>query len=318
MRIESLAFVVLFSCAPKILQGQYDPMVTEGKYWIYLNYYISADEDLLPVSGHAISFQGDTIINSISYKKVFKHLLKGGHPCMYPPCWQFTYPYQTENKSLISFIREDSLSKKVYNLPISPFGFCDTTEHLIFDFSLSIGDTVNSCIYDFIHASSITEIPGGIVDSIGVLEVFGKTRNTIFTTGFDNGGHGGQDPAVTRISIIEGVGLEWNGLFLDPLSPLVDFCEDKTGFCQLILSNFRPERTKKINLYPNPTNGVLQVSAEGVELKSIKVYSMVGTFKTELLNTHTIDISILESGIYFLEIILGSGERIVKEIVKTN
>jgi len=318
MRIEFLVFAVLFLCAPKVLQGQYDPMVTAGKYWIYLNYYLSADEDLLPVSGHAISFQGDTIINSISYNKVYKHILKGGHPCMYPPCWQFTYPYQTESKSLISFIREDTLTKKLYNLPISPFGFCDTTEHLIFDFSLSVGDTVNSCIYDYIHASSITETLGGIVDSIGVLEVFGKTRNTIFTTGFDNGGHGGQDPAVTRISIVEGVGLEWNGLFFDPLSPLVDFCEDETGFCQLLVSNYPVEMTKEINLFPNPATHQVQISTEEEELKVVRIYTMVGILKAEFLNTNTIDLSNLVEGVYLVEITFANDERIVKKIIKEN
>ena len=90
MRPKSLVLIFLLSFAPKMLQGQYIPMVEEGKYWIYLNYYISGD-NFLPVSGHAITIEGDTIINSISYKKVYKHLLKGGHPCMYPPCWQFTY-----------------------------------------------------------------------------------------------------------------------------------------------------------------------------------------------------------------------------------
>ena len=130
MKPESLAFIFLFLFGPKLLQGQYIPIVEEGKYWIYLNYYISAHEDLLPVSGHALSFEGDTTVNSINYKKVYKHLLKGAHPCMYPPCWQFTYPYQTESKSLISLIREDTLSKKIFNLPFSSFGFCDTSEHL--------------------------------------------------------------------------------------------------------------------------------------------------------------------------------------------
>src|SRR5688572_18690710 len=103
MIAKSLPFLFILSLMAKLSIGQYDPMVAEGKYWIYLNYYISAHEDLLPVSGHAITFEGDTIINTIGYKKVYKHLLKGTHPCMYPPCWQFAYPYQTESKSLISF-----------------------------------------------------------------------------------------------------------------------------------------------------------------------------------------------------------------------
>ncbi len=234
---------------------------------------------------------------------------------MYPPCWQFNYPYQTESKSLISFIREDTVSKKVYNLPVSPFGFCDTTEHLIFDFSLAIGDTVNSCIYAFIGASSITGTPAGIVDSIGALEIFGKTRNTIFTTGFDNYG---QDFAITRISIVEGIGLEWHGLFFDPLSPLVDFCEDETGFCQLLVSNSPVERTKELTLFPNPATHTVPISAEEEELKGIRIYTMMGVFKAEFMNTNTIDLSNLVRGVYLIEVTFAHGGQIVKKVIKEN
>jgi len=314
MRPESFVIIFLLSFAPKMIQGQYIPMVEEGKYWIYLNYYISGDH-LLPVSGHAITFEGDTIINSLSYKKVYKHLLKGGHPCMYPPCWQFTYPYQTESKSVISFIREDTLEKQIYNLPLLNWEFCDTAEHLIFDYSLGIGDTVNSCIYDFILAGLITETPAGIVDSIGAIDLFGKNRNTIFTTGFLPYG---QDFFVQRISIVEGVGLELAGIFFNPLSVLIDFCEGGINPCQLLSSNFGIENPKPINIFPNPTKGVLQISSEEVELKRIRIYTVTGVFKTEFLNAHTIDLSNLQEGIYILEIFLANGERIVKKIIKEN
>lgn len=312
MKHGSLFIIFLLTISSKMVQGQYIPMVEEGKYWIYLNYYISGDNNL-PVSGHAITFEGDTIINSISYKKVYKHMLKGGHPCMYPPCWEFTYPYQTESKSLISFIREDTLEKQVYNLPTFSWEFCDTAEHLIFDYSLGIGDTVNSCIYDFILASLITETPAGVVDSIGTRELFGKNRNTIFTTGFLPYG---QDIFVQQISILEGVGLEVAGIFFNPLSVLIDFCEGGMNPCQLLSANSGIEIPKPINIFPNPTKGILLISAEEVELKSIRIYSMMGVFSAQFLNSNTIDISNLEEGIYFLEIILANGERVVKKIIR--
>jgi hypothetical protein len=119
MKFGLLSFVYFLFFGSITAQGQYAPMVEEGKYWIYLNLY---DYDpLRAVSGHAITFQGDTIINSLSYKKVYKHLLKGGHPCMYPPCWQFTYPYQTESKSLISLIMGRHPIQK--NIQSSDFSF---------------------------------------------------------------------------------------------------------------------------------------------------------------------------------------------------
>ena len=66
----------------------------------------------------------------------------------------------------------------------------------------TLGDTVNSCIFDFILASFDTVTPAGIVDSIGARELFGKNRNTIFTTGFLPYG---QDIFSQQISILEGV-----------------------------------------------------------------------------------------------------------------
>ena len=314
MRLKPLVILLFLFLFSKTIQGQYIPMVEEGKYWIYLNYFIQLD-DFLPVSGHAITFQGDTVINSVSYKKVFKLNLKGYHNCPWPPCWQFTYPYQTESKELIAFIREDTLSKKIYNLPLSLYEFCDTTEHLIFDFSLAVGDTVNSCIYDFIGAMYVSETPGGIVDSMGAIEIYGKNRNTIFTTGFLPFG---QDFAIEQLSIMEGIGLEGAGIFFNPLSTFVDFCEGGLYPCQLLSSNSDIESRKTINIFPNPTKDIVQVSTGDAMLKSIRVYSAMGVLQNEFINTHMIDLANLDSGVYFLELIMDNHQRKITKIIKEN
>ena len=312
--MKYLPFIILslLLISSKTVQGQYEPMVEEGKYWIYMNYFISGD-NFLPVSGHAITFQGDTVINSVTYRKVYRLELKGYHNCPWPPCWQFNYPYQTESTSLVSLIREDTLQKKVYNLPLLGWGFCDTVEHLIFDYSLMVGDTINSCIYDFILASYVIETPAGVVDSIGARELFGKSRNTLYTTGFLPFG---QDIFVQQIPIVEGVGLEWAGIFLDPLSFLVDFCEDSMSPCQLLSSNSNIENVKPVNLFPNPTQGLLRISAEDEEVKSISVYSMTGVLIYEVMNTDSLELDNLQEGIYLIEIVLESGGRIIRKVVK--
>jgi hypothetical protein len=139
MKPESIAIVLLLSLLSINLSGQYIPIVKEGKYWIYQNCF---DEDHpVPVSGHAITFQGDTIVNSVSYKKIYRYSLKGSHPCQFPPCFEFELPYQSEGKGLLALIREDTLQKMIF---ILPFGsgdiFCEPTEYLLFDFSLAVGD----------------------------------------------------------------------------------------------------------------------------------------------------------------------------------
>lgn len=294
-------------------QGQYIPMVEEGKYWIYKNY--SSDyEPPQAVSGHAITFLGDTVINLMNYKKVYKLLLKGHHNCPFPPCFDFTFPYQSESKELIAFIREDTVEKKVFNLPYVNFGFCDTTEYLWFDFSKGIGDTLNSCLYEFIGADPVQYPDFGLVDSIHSTERFGKLRNTLFTTGFDLS----FDPATTTILILEGVGLEYFGLFQNPLSLLDDFCEGGMFQCQLLSSNSDPESEKPINIFPNPTTGIVNFSPEESALKSIRVYSATGVLQNEFINTHTIDLGNLARGVYFLELTSSNNQRMITKIIKEN
>lgn len=293
-----------------MLHGQYIPMVEEGKFWIYLNY--SDIDHPAPVSGHAITFQGDTIINSFTYKKVYKHDLAGEHNCQFPPCFQFDIPYQTTSKTLISFMREDAAGKKVFNLPVLNFGFCDTIEHLLFDYSLGTGDTINSCIYDFIGAGHPS---WGIVDSISVTEKFGRNRVTIFTTGTQ--AYVGL-PLVGEVLILEGVGLENYGVFYDPFSCLVDFCEGGMEACGIISANAVIENKKEINIFPNPTSGELHISMAKEELKSMRIFSALGIFVTDFQRTNSLDVSNLEEGIYFLELTSDKGERFVKKIVKVN
>jgi hypothetical protein len=256
MKLASPFIVLLFSLLPNAAEGQYIPVVEEDKFWIYLQH-----EDIdhpSPVAGHAITFQGDTIINALNYKKVYRFMLAGEHSCPNPPCFQFDIPYQITSKSLISFIREDTSSKKVYNLPFLPYGFCDTIEHLVLDFSLTIGDTLHDCLYEFIGAFPEYPLASlGIVDSIQVVPKFGKNRNTIFTTGIAI--HGGLGH-YWDVLILEGMGLEHYGIFHEPLTYLVDFCEGGMEVCELILNNTTVESEKEVTISPNPTQGLFTVT----------------------------------------------------------
>ena len=308
MKLKILTIIFL-GLVPTWSPAQYIPMVEEGKFWIYLNHFDS--DHPVAVSGHAITFQGDTIINSQRYKKVYRYSLKGEHNCPYPPCFQFDIPYVTTGKELISFIREDTVSKKVFNLPVLYYGFCDTIEHLIFNYSLGIGDTINVCIYEFIAPNNP---PFGIVDSIKATERFGKNRNTIFTTGIQQHAY---LPIVGEVLILEGVGLENYGIFHEPLSFLVDFCENGMNACELILSNATIEENKQVNVFPNPTQGALTVTiSEPLLGATYTIVDCLGrvtqSFKlTELQFT----VQLYDPGIYFWRVehqsrIIGGGKII--------
>lgn len=316
MNLRNVLIIALFFSPLNKLLAQYIPMVEEGKFWIYQQ---QENQDFwTPISGFAITFLGDTIINSLSYKKVYQLNLKGEHcsDVTQYPCWDFDIPYQAESKQLISFIREDTVNRQVYNLPISNNGFfCDFEEYLMMDFSSSIGDTLNDCVYESIGADNTSMYSLGIVDSINVVEAFDKPRNTIFTTGlYLVIGL----PAISELYFHEGVGINTYGLFYRSRSVFYDFCEGEMDQCNLILSQNSIDKNKQINIFPNPSKGIFQISMEEEKIELIKVYSLLGELKSEFQNSNDIDISDFPKGVYFLEIITKNNERLINKILKEN
>lgn len=297
------------------LQAQYIPLVEEGKFWIYRNYQNS--DMPRSESGHAITFRGDTIINSLTYKKVYRIGLKGQQDCppYKQPCWEFDLPYEAESQQLVSFIREDIQARKVYNIPNVNNIFCETDEYLLFDFSLEPGDMLNNCVYQNILAEDTQLYPGGIVDSIKTIEVRGQLRRTLFTYGFYTivG-----LPFETKIMIAEGLGFENFGIFLAPLSEFSDYCEGDLGECDLLLSNDAVLVQTDITIFPNPSNGLIKVSSKLGQIKNIKAYSPFGKIRSESHWSSSIDLNGLANGVYVLEIALDNDMKVIRKVVKGN
>lgn len=60
-----------------------------------------------------------------------------------------------------------------------------------------------------------------------------------------------------------------------------------------------------LSVYPNPTSDI--ISIKGVEnIKSIKVYSILGALEKEVFNTNQINVSELSSGVHFIKVNNGS------------
>lgn len=295
------------------LYAQYTPLVEEGKFWIYRNYEFSDMPQ--SVSGHAISFLGDTIVNAVAYKKVYRINLKGSQNCppSEQPCWEFDIPYEEESKEIVSFIREDVQAKKVYNLPNANNLFCGVNEYLLFDFSLDVGDTLNSCIYQNILATETFSSPGGIVDSIKTVDSHGALRRTLFSFGFNTiiG-----LPFETKLMVAEGLGFENFGIFMQSLTEFSDYCEGSLGQCALLLSNDINITKQDIFVYPNPSIGLVQVSNNLGPIKSISAYSPTGLLVKESKSSYSIDLSGLINGVYIVDIILSNDSRVIRKVVK--
>ena len=66
-----------------------------------------------------------------------------------------------------------------------------------------------------------------------------------------------------------------------------------------------------ISIAPNPSNGYLHVDSP-IELEKCEIYSLAGTMLKTVYDQKTIDVSILDKGMYFLKVYWDSGETIMK------
>ncbi|MFC2121312.1 kelch repeat-containing protein [Bacteroidota bacterium] len=76
------------------------------------------------------------------------------------------------------------------------------------------------------------------------------------------------------------------------------------------------EIVSKINLYPNPTNSIINITGL-TKPAEVKIYSIQGKLlKTETQVENTIDISELPAGIYFLKLLIGNNTQVKKTVIK--
>lgn len=70
-----------------------------------------------------------------------------------------------------------------------------------------------------------------------------------------------------------------------------------------------------ISIYPNPAENIVNI--KGIDnIKSVRIYSILGTLDKEIRNQSSLDISDLSEGIYLLSIETNDNERITKRLVK--
>jgi len=107
---------------------------------------------------------------------------------------------------------------------------------------------------------------------------------------------------------------KFGGTTADPtnLSELMFIDEVSLNYASNSLS-ISEQELMSLSIYPNPASDI--ISIKGVEnIKSIKVYSILGGLEKEVFNTNQIDISELSSGIHLIKI--NNGAIYSKKIIK--
>jgi len=303
-RISALFLLLYFlSTATSFAQDGYHPMAVEGAHWIVVN-----DRSNTPWFDMMYSFtiRGDSTFNGVNYKKVyleafeFNEVTKG-------------HSNKIVSSQLHALIRDDTLEKKVYgiNFPSyfgSPEGCPENEEYLLFDFSVEEGDTLNWCGIKSKKLNPQTDSLS-FADSIRIAYSYGVelTRRTIYTC-FSSTYFG---LAVESVQpVIEGIGYEAYGPFINGGSFLMEYCVGNDIKCDFLTSIPQSLLQAQLTIFPNPTTDFLQIESAATDLNDLhqtqlRITDINGrAVQQQTLGAHQnrVDVIDLPQGFYILSI----------------
>jgi len=291
MKKSVLVFYILFTLSSKAQTNLYHDFPENNASW-----RVDWGEQTCFVSGLAQAkyryyLLGDTLLNGTPYNQVIREF---GSTYICGP----SFP---SGSGYMGGLRQDTMSRQVYFIAMD-----STNESILYDFSLSIGDTVPDLIfkqYTFDHVTIAA------IDSILVGSIYRKS----FTTSNYN-------------TIVEGIG-SLAGLLeisvLDRTPMLICYSEDSTILYRYSagvdcdLTTNLPESISsdhRVNFYPNPlvSESIIRLSAELIRSKFF-LYDIQGKQVRimELTDKYSnISKENLPSGFYFYKVISYQGNSV--------
>lgn len=113
----------------------YYPLIESSKYWDVFSYASPPECNYFTwCNGSRYFFEGDSVLNNITYKKLMAKSFSQLTGSIYPP-----YPLSSE-ASVYGLMREDIINKKVYFQDITTFP--QVAEIVLYDFNLQVGDSI--------------------------------------------------------------------------------------------------------------------------------------------------------------------------------
>lgn len=271
------------------------PLAVENATWILFHH----DEFWGLDSYRALKVNGDTILNNITYKRVYGFALSRTGNNEY---------YQISEPVLKALMRDDSLDARVYAVFVGTVDETDSCtivqeEVLLYDFALTVGDTITDCR----SAGNIDPI---VIDTIYKNELYGTERRIWVSGSFE--------------VLIEGVGYslglftEGSGIITDDhFTTLVDYCIGTNFECGLYTSTFTPGRDQNAIIYPNPVQDLLTIHTVH-HFSNAVIYTAMGQFieKVKLTEDQILQLSEYLPGVYFLVVQDETGESATVRFVK--
>lgn len=300
-------FGILAIALPLLASAQQYPIVKDSAIWREVSFYLISPPYQFGMYRYQYLMQGDTLIKGEVYKKVYST----------------DYDSLIYNPIYVAAMREDSLGRVfvLYDPSIVttvPFGVFDTSECLLYDFSLTPGDTflVTGLGYDSVR----------IVDYIDSVYIAGDWRRQI---------HFVQQSLPNRVWI-EGIG-SMKGLFFphqfefENLNQLICY-EDKViywthpnvNYPCLTVGMDEPGQDKEpddLRLFPNPACTELYFDG-GNSDKVVRAFihdtygRLVIRVPDEEVKRSQIKVSALSPGVHIVEFWLKNGTRMSRKLIK--
>ena len=267
--------------------------------------------DNLDIGGYTEFFvKGDTIFNTRSYKKISAN----------------------NDNSLHTLIREDTLTGKVWLVDLGCV-FPDTTERLVADLSLQLGDTFNIKSSDIIISNPADTLI--MVDSVYYIQGKKYIRFTNPASADTTHSH-----LTEPIIFVEGIGpnysLLWKNSNCDLYADKYLLCVYKdsvnagynnlrfNGNCYPLFASVTEIDKSEIKVSPNPFSSDISLTIQGKNLKQVSftITDITGSViyhreESSLTANYTkmLDLSYLANGIYFLTV-RANGATTTRKIVK--
>ena len=275
--MKKILFLIIWTISASAACSQnYHPLVASGKLWSTLHFYGSLTQG----NSDYIRFDGDTAINGLNYKKVFRCLDQS----------------QT-NWSQYGFIREDE-NKRVYYLSWAG----GAPNNLLYDFSASAGDTIYP-FYDPMGAYLV-------IDSVGTETLLtGEVRRKLHLTGYMvNSPPLGQDTWIEGIGSLYGV-LQSGSCILVGDNPKLLCCHENDTLkyfnssyssCYVVTGVEVHQNDNLVKVFPNPADGSVSISVNNREILPLEIVfsDAVGrTIVKQEQKDHLLTIKLTESDI---------------------
>lgn len=304
MKKLTLAILILSAISVKSQTTMYHPFPDSSAMW-NINYHwmfdaISHDEN------YSITFSGDTIINSLAYHKLIVPKIQGFHNNgggNYYSFWDSGY--------YAGSIRQDTAIRTVFFVPPN-----DSIEWLLYDFNMSVGDTVKGYLVD---SSSVTyivqEVDSELIDNIYRKRWGSPSYQLYFIEGI-----GSMRGLIKKFVFMGGVASE--SYFVQCFAQNDSTVYPESGVsCELITSAYEKNMQPfAISVSPNPLSSyaTVQLSPQ-FSYSEMFIYNQLGVLvyneKIDQESFHHFNRKNLPSGIYFMQFINKKGEAATLKFV---